>query len=232
MKGPSLLQALTLRTLATVASRGGRHGSLAILIFHRVLAEPDPLFPDEPDVATFSAQMDLLAQVFRPLPLVDAVRRLRAGTLPPRAVCVTFDDGYANNLECAWPILAARGIPATVFVAPGYLGNGRMFNDTIIESIRRAPATLDLTDLDLGTYRLSDLQARHQAIVDLIGRTKYLRPDLRRDLADAIAKATGGAVMSFAEAGGQDQDLFQEWLGQQAGAEVAGEFNGYLPRAK
>jgi hypothetical protein len=76
-------------------------------------------------------------------------------------------------------------------VAPGYLGNGRMFNDTIIESIRRAPATLDLTDLDLGTYRLSDLQARHQAIVDLIGRTKYLRPDLRTDLADAIARRVG-----------------------------------------
>jgi peptidoglycan/xylan/chitin deacetylase (PgdA/CDA1 family) len=196
MKGPSLPQALALRTLAAATSRGGRDASLAILIFHKVLAEPDPLFPDEPDLAAFSAQMDLLAQVFRPLPLVDAVRRLRAGTLPRRAVCVTFDDGYANNLECAWPILAAHGIPATVFVAPGYLGDGQMFNDRIIESIRRAPTTLDLTDLDLGTYCLADLKARRQAIVDLIGRTKYLRPDLRRDLADAIARRVGNPAPS------------------------------------
>jgi hypothetical protein len=55
---------------------------------------------------------------------------------------------------------------------------------------------------------------------------------LGRDFANAIADAAGGAIMSFAETGGQDQDLFQNSLGWQARAEVAGEFNGYLFPAK
>ena len=52
------------------------------------------------------------------------------------------------------------------------------------------------------------------------------------DLAEAIAEAAGGAVMSFAKSGGQDQDFFQSWLGRGCSPEIAGEFNGYLSPAK
>lgn len=50
------------------------------------------------------------------LPLEEAVERLRAGTLPRRAVVLTFDDGYASVVETAWPRLRERGWPATLFV--------------------------------------------------------------------------------------------------------------------
>ncbi|MCX8006020.1 MAG: hypothetical protein N2688_13880, partial [Burkholderiaceae bacterium] len=68
---------------------------LSVLIFHRVLRAADPLRPYEPTSAQFDALMGWVSAHFRVLPLLDAVRALRKGALPARALCITFDDGYA-----------------------------------------------------------------------------------------------------------------------------------------
>lgn len=70
----------------------------------------------------FAEQMEALSRVARPLPLYQLVECLKAGSVPPRAVAVTFDDGYADNLYEAKPVLERYAIPATVFVCTGYLG--------------------------------------------------------------------------------------------------------------
>ncbi|HEX8606832.1 MAG TPA: hypothetical protein VF774_29590, partial [Pseudoduganella sp.] len=90
------------KSLLSLLSPGGRHG-LSILIYHRVLPHKDPLFPSEVDAAEFSAQIGMLKSRFNVLPLLEAVRRAKDGTLPPRAAAITFDDGYADNAEVALP---------------------------------------------------------------------------------------------------------------------------------
>ena len=143
---------------ALPATRANR---LMILIYHRVHPRPDPMFPGEVDAGRFSEQMGMLARYCRPLPLAEAVAGLKAGRLPPRAVCVTFDDGYADNATQALPILVRHGVPATFFVAPGFLDGGRMWNDSIIETVRRAPAgPLALQEFGLDTVTLADDAAR------------------------------------------------------------------------
>ena len=102
-----------LRTALAMFSPAGRRAKLSTLIYHRVLPEPDPLRTGDPDAATFRWQMGLLARHFNVLPLPEAARRLQDGTLPARAACVTFDDGYADNFTIALPILREAGIPAT-----------------------------------------------------------------------------------------------------------------------
>lgn len=54
------------------------------------------------------------------LPLKEAVQRLRAGTLPPRAVSITFDDGTADFAEIVVPLLKQFGFPATVYITTYY----------------------------------------------------------------------------------------------------------------
>jgi peptidoglycan/xylan/chitin deacetylase (PgdA/CDA1 family) len=185
-------EASLLRTAGSLVSPGGRSGALLVVMYHRVLAAPDPLLPDEPDVGRFAAEVDLLRQLFTVVGFSDAVERLAAGVLPPRAVAITFDDGYANNLQLAAPILAARGLVATFFVSTGFIDGGRMWNDTVIEAIRQGPARLDLGQLGLGDYRLdAGIVARRQAIGDILGRLKYLDLTQRQRCADAIGDQVG-----------------------------------------
>lgn len=187
-------QALLVRSLGGVVAPSGRFASLLVLIYHRVLATPDSLLKDEPDANAFAAQMDLVKDVCSVLPLSEAVDRLDSGTLPARAACVTFDDGYANNRTIAAPILKAREIPATVFVASGYLNGGRMWNDTIIESIRRARDHLVLDDIGLGTLSLTEHDSRRKAIDATLGALKYCDPADRVAKAQIIAERVGESL--------------------------------------
>src|SRR6267143_1774593 len=125
---------------------------LSILIYHRVIAEADPLVPGEVCAREFDWQLTVLGRWFRVLPLLEAVARLRNGELPVRAACVTFDDGYADNVTTALPILRRHGVPATFFLATAFINGGRMWNDTVIETVRRAPGNaLDARPVGLDT---------------------------------------------------------------------------------
>lgn len=190
----STFESRLIRLAGTLLSRTGR-ASLLVMIYHRVLRKPDPLLPSEPDAAVFTSQIELVRQHFNVLPLREAVNRLREGTLPSRSVCITFDDGYADNCEVAAPILAAQKVPATVFVSPGYLNGGRMFNDSVIEAIRRAPSgDLDLQRHNLAHYKLEDDEARIRAASDIIGHLKYLAPQERMRRANALAEHIGASL--------------------------------------
>lgn len=165
------------------------HGKqrLSILIFHRVLPGHDPMRPDEPTISEFDWQMRVLRDSFSPLALVDALERLRTGTLPSRAVCVTFDDGYADNELYALPVLQKYGIPATVFISTGFLNGGRMWNDSIIETLRNCPGEkLDLSELGLGCFFLESFPQRLEVVESIIQRIKHLDPGDRAALVTEI----------------------------------------------
>jgi peptidoglycan/xylan/chitin deacetylase (PgdA/CDA1 family) len=174
---------------------GGAGGRLVILMFHRVLSQPDPMFPEDHDAAAFEAQLELLARHFRVLPLPEAIPLLFEKRLPARAVCITFDDGYADNAEIALPILRRHGLHATFFVATGFLDGGRMWNDSVIEAVRRAQGqSLDFTDLGFGRYPVSDFGSKRRATEALLDALKYQAPANRADAVDRITGRVGATL--------------------------------------
>lgn len=165
---------MSLKFLLKMASPAGAQGRLSVLIFHRVLAQVDSLFPDEMHARQFDALCGWLKHWFNVLPLDAAVAHLKIGTLPERAASISFDDGYADNLTVAVPILQRHGLTATFFIATGFLDGGRMWNDTIIAAVRGCTAdTLDLEPLGLGCHPLKSVEDRRKAITALIDQIKY-----------------------------------------------------------
>jgi peptidoglycan/xylan/chitin deacetylase (PgdA/CDA1 family) len=102
-------------------------GGALILGYHRVAeARHDPgamcVSPRH-----FAEQLAVVRDCARPVSLRQLLAMLDNGRLPRRLVALTFDDGYADNLSHAWPLLDQYEVPATLFVATGYIG-GRSFD--------------------------------------------------------------------------------------------------------
>lgn len=104
-----------------------------VLMYHRVLA------PDQTDLSfsassivvtpeTFERQMRLLHRWFNPVEAKKLLSML-SGEIDwlPRSCLVTFDDGWFDNAENALPILSKTRIPATIFLATGFIGTQDCF---------------------------------------------------------------------------------------------------------
>ncbi len=175
---------------STMAALGGAR--LSILIFHRVLPAPDPLFPAEMHARQFEACMRAVVKAFRVLSLREAVALLKANRLPSKAMVVTFDDGYADNHDVALPIMRAVGVQGTFFVSTGFLNGGRMFNDTVIECFRSTRLSeVDLSFLGLPVLPLREVEQKQAAIRQTLPAIKYKPLEQRPQALEALHSALG-----------------------------------------
>lgn len=111
---------------ALASQSAGRRTSLLILCYHGIslrdehqwmgsLYIPASLFRQR-----LEALRDFRAEV---LPLGEALELLRAGHLPPRSVCITFDDGFFDFERHAVPLLREFSFPATLYLTTHYCRN-------------------------------------------------------------------------------------------------------------
>jgi peptidoglycan/xylan/chitin deacetylase (PgdA/CDA1 family) len=142
-------------------------------MYHRVTVLPnDPhLLAVTPE--RFGSHLHAIRTYAVPMRLGELVRALRQGTMPSRAVVVTFDDGYADNLEYAKPLLTQYGVPATVFVTAGQVGSGREFWWDELDRLLLQPGTLP------GTLRVQLNGTTHEW--SLGEGSTYTEEDYRRD---------------------------------------------------
>lgn len=164
-----------------------------VLLYHQVVEQlpaADP-FGNCVLASDFEAQLRwLAARGHRSTTLERVAEALSGGEpVPRRSVVITFDDGYAGNLEVAWPILRRHGFTATVFAVSGSLGGWNEFDGGLgcaparmltVEQLRRLhregaeigshsvthpPA---LTELDAHALRseLVDSRARLESVLD------------------------------------------------------------------
>jgi peptidoglycan/xylan/chitin deacetylase (PgdA/CDA1 family) len=141
----------TITTLRRQAKRWRRRRTAraVVLLYHRV-AEPasDPqMLAVSP--GNFEAHLQVLQRRATPVSLGDLGRAVEAGRVPDGSVAVTFDDGYADNARSAGPILARQGVPATFYVASGFVGTPHVCYwdalDLMLLRPGKLPARLELT---------------------------------------------------------------------------------------
>ena len=149
--------------------------SALILMYHRVTELPNDPYLMAVTPKHFAEQMEVIRRYACPIPLRQMVKALRDGKVPKRGLAVTFDDGYADNLYNAKPLLERYDIPATVFVTTGHVGHQREFwwdeLDRVLLQPGQLPARLEL--------RLTG-RAWHWEIGEA---TTYTTEDFQRDRA-------------------------------------------------
>jgi peptidoglycan/xylan/chitin deacetylase (PgdA/CDA1 family) len=152
--------------------------TLRVLMYHKVNdLSPNPITVP---TAVFAEQMDLLGTLgYVPVSLADVRDYYVDGApLPERAVLITFDDGYRDNLVNAFPILRGHDYPAVIFAPIGYLDDSRPLphEEALLGYGVRNP-TLDwdeLAELEAGGVRIEAHGIGHRRLAEL-GPTEALR---------------------------------------------------------
>ncbi len=192
---------------SALADRCGwlRGEELVVLGWHNIESTWRYPAPAGSGLRGFVSQMRALRSMTNVVPLETAFADLRAGRrLPHRAVALTFDDGYRDNLELAVPVLRDLGLPAMFYLVPGILDGdvtpwwervGWAFAQATVERAELAGVPLDLTTDGARAASLeraeSVLKARDEA-----GRREGVA-----ELVEALAPKGGGPA----------GDLFMDW---------------------
>ncbi len=168
---PAALLAAARRVRARRSVIIGGHGVARVAVGH----DPEHLCVEP---GRFRAQLELLLQAgFEVVPLGELARRAAGGTPPPGLAALTFDDGMENTLSVLAPILREYGLPATVFVVSGLLGQPNPWMDP------RARARMLTAD---------ELVELHGAGVE-IGAHTVTHPDLSVLPAEACLREVQGS---------------------------------------
>jgi peptidoglycan/xylan/chitin deacetylase (PgdA/CDA1 family) len=165
--------------------------SLRVLFYHRVgdpLAEQVDLNPDliAATPTAFERQIRHLVRAYHPIDAMELLAALDGRhTLPPRAVLITFDDGYRDFRDVAWPILKHYQVPAIQFIPTAYVDDPeRVFWWDAVWQILSRTDKAHVSFADGGTLPLGSQEACLAAWNSLARWLKSLSP-VRRSSAVA-----------------------------------------------
>ena len=98
-----------------------------VLVYHRTAElDSDPNWLSVRP-SNFTAHLEILRKIACPIGGSHLLEGLSSGHVPRRSVLITFDDGYADNLHVAAPILDRFGVPAVSFITTDFIGARREF---------------------------------------------------------------------------------------------------------
>ena len=144
-----------------------------ILMYHRIAdvsADPWGLCVSPQN---FGEHLQVLKTATTVMRLEDLAKAQQQGNIPEKAVVITFDDGYIDNFVNAKPLLEQYQIPATIFLASGYIGSDREFWWDELERIFLSPGELPATL----TLKINDRVYNW----DLSQVTEYTESDYERE---------------------------------------------------
>jgi peptidoglycan/xylan/chitin deacetylase (PgdA/CDA1 family) len=189
-----------------------------ILLYHRIAklnSDPQLLCVSPKH---FEEHLEILSRRYNPCSLEQLATNLKDNKVPRRSVVITFDDGYADNLLNAKPLLEAYDLPATIFVSTSFIDTDKEFWWDYLERLLFMPCTLpknlttnvdgkellleigghsNLTAEDLNKYRSwnvlneYDPTPRHQLYRKLCELLRPLREEPRLDFLNQLSPFLG-----------------------------------------
>lgn len=165
-----------------------------VLLYHRVAEGSLDNQYLSVSLANFEAHLDILCHERKVMPLFDLVQAGLKGHLPEGGVAITFDDGYADNLLNALPLLEKYHCHATIFVTAGLLGHPYGFWYDVLEDVllgqRDLPPTLQVPLLNeaLPLTSPEEILGTHELLLELCKKAPVR---MRRVLLHEVVRAAG-----------------------------------------
>lgn len=126
-------------------------GGRLVLVYHRIAAPARDPWALAVAPERFDEHLAVLRRHGPLMRLGDMVAAAREGRLPRRAIAITFDDGYADNLTVAKPLLERHDVPATFFLSPDLLdGRTPFWWDALAHIVFTPPTLPRALDLAIG----------------------------------------------------------------------------------
>jgi len=173
--------------------------SLTVVMFHRTLRQDDPRWAScDPDYTLgedlFVSSLDFFRRHYRVVSLQDVLRARREGAgLPPRALLISFDDGWLDNVDYALPALRSAGLPAVMFVAADAVGARQPFyQERIVSAWRLGKLSLEALAASVAEYSgetLDSVRAGIDGLRALIARLETMPSTSRRAVLERHADA-------------------------------------------
>ena len=195
--GPAASRALRARYQASVAPDGRlqrgswtqrREPTGRILYYHRINDDRDGFFPSTP-LDVFEGQMRHIARNYKVLSLRGLLDHLASGA-PDSVMAITFDDGYRDNYENAFPVLQRYRLPATIFLTTGSLDSGEpLWFERLAGAVKSTAR--EFLDLEVDIPRrfwLRTTEERLRANGELFGLLRLMSDNDRREQLSAILR--------------------------------------------
>lgn len=173
--------------------------SLTVVMFHRTLRPDDPRWAScDPDYTLgedlFVSSLVFFRRHYRVVSLQDVLRARREGAgLPPRALLISFDDGWLDNVDYALPALRSAGLPAVMFVAADAVGARQPFyQERIVAAWRLGKLSLEALATSVAEYSgetLDSVRAGIDGLRALIARLETMPSTSRRAVLERHADA-------------------------------------------
>lgn len=119
-----------------------------ILAYHRVMNYEEESYPFDLELISatpekFRYQVDFLKKHYSPMSFAELAELTEKGIRPPKnAIIITFDDGFSDNYEFAFPILKEANVPATIFISTNYIdGEDTFWFDQLAYAVKKQHAT-------------------------------------------------------------------------------------------
>lgn len=173
--------------MSTAVGYVRRVKGFAVLAFHRINDDDDPFMPALP-TSVFAARMEHIARHYTVLSVEELVDRVRRGRVPRKALALTFDDGYRDNLTHAAPILARYGLAATIFLTTGCIGTREiLWFDRLALALKTTRQT-HMRLADGSVLRLASTADRLEAVQAALGLLKGLPDAERRETLEQLLR--------------------------------------------
>jgi peptidoglycan/xylan/chitin deacetylase (PgdA/CDA1 family) len=163
-----------------------------ILMYHRVADAPEDAYGLAVTPERFQSQAEYLSQLGCVVPLPEIRQPTKSFQ-----IAITFDDGYADNVETAAPVLSSLRLPATYFITSGRLGGRHFWWDRLAAGLLEAHTSQSGVDVEVGGrslwLALNSPDACRTSLRFLHRRLRALPPEELDVVVDELLKRLGAS---------------------------------------